>query len=524
MKKISLSIRVLYWVLMVMLAVPVVASGQAAPPPVYSKAELAQMLAPVALYPDALLIQVLMAATYPIEVQEAAIWVAQNPTLRDAQLDAALLAVGWDVSVKSLAHVPNILQMMNEKIEWTSGLGNAFLVQQGEVMDTVQELRVKAQAAGYLKTSNQQKVIVEQRIIRIEPPAPEVVYVPVYNPVVVYGPWMYPAYPPPPVMYVSPGVPVVAGVVGFTAGFMVGAAVNSWATPHWGRHEVNINVTKTVNYNVVNVHDRSPRWEHNPIHRHDIPYHNPDTARRYGGKFDPHPVPLKPALSGPTGPRPGFGPTGPKPGLTGPTGFTPGKPGVTPPKPGMTSPTMPKPGMTSPTSPKPGMTSPTMPKPGMTSPTSPKPGMTSPTMPKPGMTSPTSPKPGMTSPTSPKPGMTNPTSPKPGTAPKGFTPGQTGASGATKSRSTQFGSPSGATTSRSVQTNRPSGATASRPVQTNRPSGATASRPVQTNRPSGAAASRPAQTSRPPGAAAPRPAPPRPAAPPGQSGKDPRKH
>ncbi|MBF0525290.1 MAG: DUF3300 domain-containing protein [Deltaproteobacteria bacterium] len=508
MKKIGSSIRVLTWLLMVMLVVPVVASGQAAPPPVYSKAELAQMVAPVALYPDALLIQVLMAATYPVEVQEAAVWVAQNPTLQGAQLDTALLAVGWDVSVKSLAHVPNILQMMNEKIEWTSALGNAFLVQQGEVMDTVQELRVKAQAAGYLKTTAQQKVIVEERIVRIEPPAPDVVYVPVYNPVVVYGPWMYPAYPPPPVVYVSPGVPVVAGVVGFTAGFMVGAAVNSWVTPHWGRHYVDINVSRTVHYNVVTVHDRGGRWEHNPSHRLGVPYHNPDTARRFNGKYDPHPAPFKPVhtgytpggKTGPTGFTPGgkTGSTGFTPGgKTGPTGFTPGgKTGSTGSTPG---------GKTGPTGFTPG---------GKTGSTGSTPG---------GKTGPTGFTPG---------GKTGSTGSTPGgkSGSMGFTPG--GKTGTTKSISTQTNRPSGSTTSRSFQSNRPSGSTTSRSTQMNRPSSATTSRSFQSNRPSGATMSKPAsqpsvyrapQPGRSAGAAAPKSAPPR-SAPQGHGGKDPKKH
>ncbi|MBF0495696.1 MAG: DUF3300 domain-containing protein [Deltaproteobacteria bacterium] len=353
MRKPNLLIRVSTWLFLVMLALPAIARSQAAAPAVYSKAELAQMLAPVALYPDSLLIQVLMAGTYPVEVQQAAAWVAQNSTLQGDQLDAALIEAPWDVSVKSVAHVPRVLQMMNEQIEWTASLGNAFLSQQPEVMDTVQELRLKAQSAGYLKTSNQQKVIVEQKIIRIEPPAPEVVYVPVYNPTVVYGPWLYPAYPPSPVVYSTPAeVPVVAGVIGFTAGFMVGAAVNSWVAPNWGQREVNININKTVNYNNINIrgrHDKFNRWEHNPIHRQGLPYNRQDTASRFNGKFDPHPPKLTP-VQGP-GTKSGF--TGTKSGFTGTTGT---KSGFTGTKSGFTGTTGTKSGFTGTTGTKSGFT------------------------------------------------------------------------------------------------------------------------------------------------------------------------
>lgn len=162
----------------------------------YREEELAQMLAPIALYPDALLSQVLMASTYPLEVIEADRWVRRNPELKDKSLEAALLSEAWDPSVKALCHFPSILALMSERITETTNLGNAFLAQEAEVMDMVQELRAKANAQGNLTTTSEQKVIVEKETIIIEPADPRVIYVPYYDPFYIYGSWWYPAYPP----------------------------------------------------------------------------------------------------------------------------------------------------------------------------------------------------------------------------------------------------------------------------------------------------------------------------------------
>ncbi|MBF0524363.1 MAG: DUF3300 domain-containing protein [Deltaproteobacteria bacterium] len=276
--------KVLTGMLLAMLIVPVITWGQGASPQTYKKEELAQMLAPIALYPDSLLAQVLMAATYPLEVVEAARWIAQNPQLQGPELDAALMEKGWDVSIKSLVHFPQVLQMMSDKLDWTSKLGNAFLSQQGEVMDTVQDLRVRAQAAGTLNTTKEQKVIVDNQIVRIEPAAPEVVYVPVYNPAVAYGPWWYPAYPP--YYYPWPGDVLTAGLIGFSAGFFVGAAVNSWCGFGWRGHHVNVYINKTYHFN--NIHNyghidpHGGHWNHDPGHRRGVAYRDPGTAQRYG--------------------------------------------------------------------------------------------------------------------------------------------------------------------------------------------------------------------------------------------------
>src|SRR5215467_8553756 len=160
--------------------------------------EIEALVAPVALYPDDLLSQVLMASTYPLEIVYATRWVKANPNTKG---DAAVKAVAnetWDVSVKSLVAFPQVLEPMNDKLDWTQKLGDAFLDDQKAVLDAVQRLRAKAQDAGNLKSNEQQTVIVEPAttttttIVKIEPANPQVIYVPAYDPTVVYGAWAYP--------------------------------------------------------------------------------------------------------------------------------------------------------------------------------------------------------------------------------------------------------------------------------------------------------------------------------------------
>ena len=166
--------------------------------PIYTAAQLDQLLAPVALHPDQLLGQILMASTYPLEVVEAARWVEDpnNARLKGDQLAAALQGKDWDPSVKSLAPFPQILRMMDDRLDWMQKLGDAFLAQQNEVMDSVQRLRRQAEEAGTLQSSPQQTVTTQDQTITVEPANPNVVYVPVYDPTVVYGAWPYPDYPP----------------------------------------------------------------------------------------------------------------------------------------------------------------------------------------------------------------------------------------------------------------------------------------------------------------------------------------
>ncbi|MGA2403952.1 MAG: DUF3300 domain-containing protein, partial [Syntrophobacteraceae bacterium] len=183
--------RALIGVLVVMM-VPYGAFGQtAAPAPTFSPQELDQALAPIALYPDSLLAQVLVAATYPDQVMEADRWIKENASLKGDALNNALDTMDWDLSVKALAPFPQVLSMMAEESAWTQRLGEAFLAQQADVMDSVQKLRQKAQAAGNLKTTAEQKVVVKGEVVEIEPANPQVVYIPSYDPVVVYGTWWW---------------------------------------------------------------------------------------------------------------------------------------------------------------------------------------------------------------------------------------------------------------------------------------------------------------------------------------------
>jgi hypothetical protein len=263
----------LSWVMIFLLITPFKAMPQGAggtPPSAnFTKEELDQMLAPIALYPDSLLSQILMASTYPIEVVDADRWVKQTPSLTGNQLDEALKSKNWDMSVKSLCHFPTVLSAMSQNLDETTRLGNAFLNQQQDVMDTVQELRAKAQAQGNLNTTAQQRVTAEQGYIEIEPANPEVIYVPAYNPAVVYGPWWYPDYPP----YLwYPGVAFGIGV-SFGFGFFVGPWIGSWCGFNWGYHNIHIHNVQGGGWQT---------WGHNPEHRMGVAYWNKATSQRFG--------------------------------------------------------------------------------------------------------------------------------------------------------------------------------------------------------------------------------------------------
>jgi hypothetical protein len=273
--------RLLLWSLALLLAAPpggIMAQGQdSGGQPTFRQEELDQMLAPIALYPDDLLAQVLMAATYPLEVVQAARWVQANPSLSGDQLAAALEQQDWDPSVKSLVNFPSVLQMLNDRLEWTQKLGDAFLAQKDQVMDTVQKLRQRAQAQGYLQSSSRERVVVDPQSqeIAIEPADPQEMYVPAYDPTVVYGPWWWPAYPP--YYYYPPGMVITGGFFGF--GVALGPAWGyAWGGFNWHRHDVLINVTRNARFN--NRIDRNRyashvttggggrgEWRHDPAHR-----------------------------------------------------------------------------------------------------------------------------------------------------------------------------------------------------------------------------------------------------------------
>jgi hypothetical protein len=223
----------------------------------FSKEQLEQLVAPIALYADSLLVQMMMAATYPLEVVEAERFMTANPGMKGAALENELKAQDWDPSVKGLCTVPEVLKKMSENLDWTQDLGDAFLGQKDELLDTVQRMRAKAKESGNLETTEQQVVTVtEEKIIVVQSPSPEVVYVPSYSPTVVYGGWAYPSYYYPP-MY--PYYPPGAGLISFGIGVAVGGAI--WG--HWGHgvghHDVNIDVDRYNNFN------RNTNINHNDI-------------------------------------------------------------------------------------------------------------------------------------------------------------------------------------------------------------------------------------------------------------------
>jgi uncharacterized membrane protein YgcG len=281
---------VVTWLLVLMIAVPPWAVAQepgTETAVTFKQEELDQMLAPIALYPDSLLAQVFMASTYPLEVVQADRWAKENKELKGDALAESLEKQEWDPSVKSLVQFPDVLAMMSEKLDWTQKLGDAFLSQQEDVTKTVQNLRKKADASGNLKTSEEQVVKVEKEIIIIESASPEVVYVPIYNPTVVYGSWWWPHYPP--YYYYPPYYPRPA-LYGFATGVAIGVAWGyAWGHWNWHRGSVNVNINQNININKNINRDRykrdyggsSGKWQHNPEHRKGVSYRDQKTSKQY---------------------------------------------------------------------------------------------------------------------------------------------------------------------------------------------------------------------------------------------------
>ncbi|MEK6528701.1 MAG: DUF3300 domain-containing protein [Nitrospirota bacterium] len=249
---------------------------------VFKKEELAQMLAPIALYPDSLITQILMASTYPLEVVEAERWLLQNKDLTGDALNDALQKMNWDFSVKSLCHFPDVLTAMSEKLVQTRKLGDAFLSQEKDVMATIQELRQKAYKQGNLKTTKEQKIIIEREIIRVEPANLQVVYVPIYNPVYVYGQWRYSAYPPW-YWYYPRSVAVIGRHIHFGSGYFIGIGIYSWSWFDWHRHYIYIDINKAgIFHAFLERHDSDCySWKHNPRHRRGVAYINRKTSERF---------------------------------------------------------------------------------------------------------------------------------------------------------------------------------------------------------------------------------------------------
>ena len=288
-------------------------------------AQLERLVAPIALYPDALVAQILMAATYPLEIIEADRWlqIPANTALKGNELAAALQQRSWDPSVKSLVSFPKVLQIMDTNLDWTEQLGDAFLAQQSDVMDAIQRLRQRAETAKSLASTPQQTVSTEEQEVVIEPANPEIVYVPVYNPSCVYGAWPYADYPPfdfePWAGYCTPADYLIA----FGAGFY---PFPFWAWGHfeWHHHTIRIDHDRFQHFH--NAHEPSRGiWQHDPGHRHGVPYRDPATAARFLGPagtargyrgFAPAPV-VAPSAK-PAVPLTGHGPAYPTPSPVAP--------------------------------------------------------------------------------------------------------------------------------------------------------------------------------------------------------------
>jgi len=274
------------WLIAALLAVPAVMlaqdTGGGSQEYRFSKEELTQMLAPIALYPDALTAQILMASTYPLEVVEADRWRSRNSELQGDELDAALKDKPWDPSVKSLCHFPSVLAAMSDKLDQTRKLGDAFLSQEDEVMATIQELRRRAREQGHLRTTSEQRVLVEGDLIRIEPAQRDVVYVPVYDPVYVYGPWWYPAYPPYYWYYPSGFYGGVS--IGFAPGIYIGWNVFTWAWFDWPVHRIYIDTSRARHFHRFDSRrgEPGPFWRHSPYHRRGVAYRDPRTSQQFG--------------------------------------------------------------------------------------------------------------------------------------------------------------------------------------------------------------------------------------------------
>jgi hypothetical protein len=263
--------------------------------------QLDSLVAPIALYPDPLLAQVLAASTYPLEIIQLQQWLEKNKDLKDKALADAVKKQSWEASIQAMAALPDVVKRLADDIRWTTDLGNAFLAQQSDIMDAVQRMRKKAQEKGNLKSTEQQKietkVVEEKTVIVVEQSNPQVVYVPSYDPVYVYGP---PVYPYPPIYYPPAGYYAAGMAISFGVGIAMGAAWGGgwgWGCG-WGNNDIDIDINNDFNRNTninrgdtninrggdrTNVGSGNSKWQHNSQHRGAAPYSDRATASRYGG-------------------------------------------------------------------------------------------------------------------------------------------------------------------------------------------------------------------------------------------------
>jgi hypothetical protein len=264
--------------------------------------QLDSLVAPIALFPDPLLAQTLAASTYPLEIIQLQQWLEKNKDLKDKALADAVAKQSWDPSIQAMAGLPDVVKRLANDIQWTTDLGNAFLAQQSDVMDAVQRMRKKAQDRGTLTTTEQQKVetkVIESKsVVVIEPANPQVIYVPSYDPVVVWG---APIYPYPPIYYPPWGYYAAGMAISFGVGFAMGAFWGGgwgWGCG-WGNNDIDIDIDRNFNRNTNIGSGNRPSnnlpgrgsgnrggdgtWRHNPEHRGGAPYGDRNTADRFGG-------------------------------------------------------------------------------------------------------------------------------------------------------------------------------------------------------------------------------------------------
>jgi uncharacterized protein DUF3300 len=270
---------------------PAMFSQQEQTAPLFSPSQLDDLVAPVALYPDPLLTQVLVACTYPLEIVEASQWLARNPNLTGTMLTSAAQEQMWDPSIQALVVFRDLVKRLSEDITWTTNLGNAFLAQQADVMDAVQRMRVRAQQGAKLSSTPQQTVATTveggQTAITIQPSQPAVIYVPVYDPLWVWGPYIYYPYP----RWHYPLRPVIGIVIfsppiiitNFFPGPWIGWSAWGWY-PMWSTRVV------IVNHAFINRYSfrpfppnggRSAVWIHDGFHRQGVPYPNRRLTEQY---------------------------------------------------------------------------------------------------------------------------------------------------------------------------------------------------------------------------------------------------
>jgi len=264
------------------------------PAPALSANQLDDLVAPIALYPDPLLSQILVASTYPLEIVEALQWMQRNPSLSGAAITQAAQQQPWDASIQALVPFSGVVKQLNQDIVWTTNLGNAFLSQQGDVMSAVQRMRLKAQQSGKLSSTNQQVVNTNndggQPVIDIEPANPQVIYLPEYDPAYIWGAslyypyanWFYPPFGPGIYFGFGPAIPI---------GIWFGGGWGGWGRwgwrPGWGGGQIIVNNGFIHRYNLNASRGGSlsgnANWSHDAAHRGGVPYSNAALSSRYGG-------------------------------------------------------------------------------------------------------------------------------------------------------------------------------------------------------------------------------------------------